>query len=407
MDKLKKQEKQACDYDIIVGGGGAAGLAAAITAAKDSCCSVAVIEKMERPGKKLSVTGNGRCNLSNCQCEDGEAVSGFFRQIGLLTREDEEGRIYPYSEEAGEVTKLLRDTAVQADVNIMTGCRILWVRTETQETAIENGGFVVGIKTGNQERILRCRMFLLATGGKSYGKTGSTGDGYEIARSLGHTVYRPVPALVPVTVKEDLIPIAGVRQKALVRLYRGDICVWEEAGEIQFNRRQLSGICILNLSGELKLDGKKPLAQAFSDYMIHVDLVPHLTENELLLFLQRKANFGDSILETLIKRKMADWLLGQIKDFDSRNPEHLKEVCRQIKNLTFHVTGTKGWDEAQVTRGGVALDQIRMDTMESTQIKGLYFAGEVTDYNGPCGGYNLHYAWLSGIRAGKDMARHV
>ena len=412
---MNKSEK--CDFDIIIGGGGPAGMAAAIAAAMTSSGSVAVLEKKEITGKKLSITGNGRCNLSNARCAEKEEVDSFFRELGLMMRTDQEGRMYPFGEEAGKVADLLRDTAKQLHTEIITNCQILWVKAVETGGPVRNGGFLVGAKAGGREIRLRCRAFLLATGGKSYGKLGSTGDGYPIARVFGHKVERPVPSLVPVTVKEDLSALAGVRVKGKARLFLRKRCIFEEEGEIQFNRDCLSGICLLNLSRKLELDEKVPREEAFGEYRICLDLAPQAEEKELFSLLQRREAMGIWPLEALLKEKLALqlWKLAGGNVLPAKEGEKaapcgkadLQLLSRYLKEFTFHVTGTKGWDQAQVTRGGVSLKEINLRTMESKLVSGLYFAGEVTDYDGPCGGYNLHYAWLSGIRAGKDMARHV
>jgi len=402
-------------FDILIVGGGAAGLAAAVSAGQAfeekgmKGCSIAILEKKDVPGKKLSATGNGRCNVSNTACCDDE-VEMFFDSVGLLRKADEAGRIYPYSEEAGQVTGLLVDSAVKVNTEIFTDCQVSWVKKDDNLDAAGNGGFVVGAEfTGNNEKknkaatgketVFRCKKLLIATGGKSYAVFGSTGDGFSLARSLGHEVTRLAPSLVPVEVSEtaELNKLAGLRVKAKVSLLHCGQIIYEEKGEVQFNKDSISGICIMNISKLLVLSEGKPFKEAFSEYKIKIDLVPDFSEDELKDILERKA--GD--LTTVVKKKMAAWVYEKVK---SHNPE---ETTRFIKNVTFTVAGTKGWNEAQVTRGGVVLDEVNPETMESRIVKGLYFAGEVMNYDGFCGGYNLNYAWLSGSRAGKDMAKNV
>lgn len=403
-------------FDILIIGGGPAGLTAAITAGqtfksmegqaeyitKGKIPSVAVIEKKEVPGKKLSATGNGRCNISNTACCDDE-VNGFFDSIGLLRKADEAGRIYPYSEEAGQVTGLLVDTAREFNTEIITDCQVSWIKREESLSA-ENGGFVVGAEfTGidkkKKETVLRCKKLLIATGGKSYAAFGTTGDGFAWARSLGHRVTRLAPSLVPVQVAEEkeLEKLAGLRIKANVTLLRCGSKIYEEKGEIQFNKDSLSGICIMNISKLLVLSEGKSFKEGFADYEIKVDMVPDFSEEELTEIIAQKA----CRLTTVVKKKMMAYVLEKMGDTDARS------LAFFVKNLTFHVAGTKGWNEAQVTRGGVVIDEVNSQTMESKLVKGLYFAGEVLDFDGFCGGYNLNYAWLSGSRAGKDMANNV
>ncbi|MBR4409762.1 MAG: aminoacetone oxidase family FAD-binding enzyme [Firmicutes bacterium] len=383
-----------CKFDIVIAGGGAAGLAAAVNAgllAKSPEAPVplriALIEKKEVPGKKLSATGNGRCNLSNIACTEREEVDSFFDCLGLLTRTDEAGRMYPYSEEAGEVSALLTETARDLNVEIMTSCQI------TRVVPAAEGGFILVTEGKVGTFGIRCSKLLLAMGGKSYSAFGTTGDGYSIARKLGHTVTRLAPSLVPVEVKENLAPLAGVRAKAKVSLLHCGNPVAEEEGEVQFNKDSLSGICIMNMSRLLVLNPEKTFEEAFAEYELRLDLVPEYDAAEVKKVLELKP--AEQMLRGLVRKKLAGYILERTEDAES--------AAALLKDLRFTVSGTKGWNDAQVTRGGVELDEVKEDTMESKLVKGLYFAGEVLDYDGPCGGWNLHYAWQTGLRAGSAM----
>ena len=439
------------DFDILIAGGGASGLAAAISAARFAksvsparSLRIGLLEKKEIPGKKLSATGNGRCNLSNAACSDRETVDRFFSSVGLVTRIDEAGRMYPYGEEAGEVSALLTETALSYDVKIMTNCQVTQIRPvgearppvsgagesrpqtgaegeplpqsgqggKTPAACGASGGFIVEInRIGSRDggegdlpgtkgrhpdqtagsRHLRCRILLLSMGGKSYSVFGTSGDGYGLARRLGHSVTRLAPSLVPIQVSEDLKGLAGVRTKADVTLLHLGKPVARETGEVQFNKDCLSGICIMNLSRLLVLNPGKPFAEAFGEYGLQLDLLPEFSREEAAEILRQK---GGS-LQTLVKKKLAAWIEA------APDPAVMAD---RLKSLTFSVCGTKGWNDAQVTRGGVTLEEVDPDTMESKLVPGLYFAGEILNYDGPCGGFNLHFAWDSGIRAGKAMA---
>ena len=439
------------DFDILIAGGGASGLTAAISAARFAksvsparSLRIGLLEKKEIPGKKLSATGNGRCNLSNAACSDRETVDRFFSSVGLVTRIDEAGRMYPYGEEAGEVSALLTETALSYDVKIMTNCQVTQIRPagearppvsgagesrpqtgaegeplpqsgqggKTPAACVASGGFIVEInRIGSRDggegdlpgtkgrhpdqtagsRHLRCRILLLSMGGKSYSVFGTSGDGYGLARRLGHSVTRLAPSLVPIQVSEDLKGLAGVRTKADVTLLHLGKPVARETGEVQFNKDCLSGICIMNLSRLLVLNPGKPFAEAFGEYGLQLDLLPEFSREEAAEILRQK---GGS-LQTLVKKKLAAWIEA------APDPAVMAD---RLKSLTFSVCGTKGWNDAQVTRGGVTLEEVDPDTMESKLVPGLYFAGEILNYDGPCGGFNLHFAWDSGIRAGKAMA---
>ena len=383
-------------FDLVIAGGGAAGLAAAVSAgllsksfSAGSPLRTALIEKKDVPGKKLSATGNGRCNLSNTACADRERVDSFFDCLGLLTRTDEAGRMYPYSEEAGEVAALLTETARNLHTDILTDCQILNVIPE------EEGSFRLEISGKSGDFAVRCSRLLLAMGGKSYSAFGTTGDGYGIARRLGHTVTRLAPSLVPVQVAADLNPLAGVRAKALVKLVHCGQIIAEEEGEVQFNKDSLSGICIMNLSRLLILNPEKGFSEAFSEYQLHLDLVPDCSQEELTALMKKRPK--DQMLQGLVRKKLAAWI--------GQRAETPAEAAGLLKNLRFTVSGTKGWNDAQVTRGGVVPEEVDESTMESKILPGLYFAGEILDYDGPCGGWNLHYAWNTGLKAGEAMAR--
>ena len=385
-------------FDLVIAGGGAAGLAAAVQAGlllKDSSAAclprVALIEKKEVPGKKLSATGNGRCNLSNEACTEREEVDSFFDCLGLLTRTDEAGRMYPYSEEAGEVTSLLTETARDLHTEIITSCQISRVLSGA------DGGFLLETNGPSDTFGIRCRKLLLSMGGKSYSAFGTTGDGYGIARRLGHTVTRLAPSLVPVQVQEELNPLAGTRAKAKAVLLRCGEVVAEEEGEVQFNRDCISGICIMNLSRLLVLNPEKKFEEAFAEYELSLDLIPEYSEEELLEVLRCKP--AEKMLQGLVRKKLAAYI--------QQKAENPAEIVRILKDLRFTVTGTKGWNDAQVTRGGVVLDEVNPETMESKILPGLYFAGEILDYDGPCGGWNLHFAWQTGLKAGRSMAEAV
>ena len=382
-------------FDLVIAGGGAAGLAAAVQAGlllKDSSAAclprVALIEKKEVPGKKLSATGNGRCNLSNEACTEREEVDSFFDCLGLLTRTDEAGRMYPYSEEAGEVTSLLTETARDLHTEIITGCQISRVLSGA------DGGFLLETNGPSDTFGIRCRKLLLSMGGKSYSAFGTTGDGYGIARRLGHTVTRLAPSLVPVQVQEELNPLAGTRAKAKAVLLRCGEVVAEEEGEVQFNRDCISGICIMNLSRLLVLNPEKKFEEAFAEYELSLDLIPEYSKEELLEVLSCKP--AEKMLQGLVRKKLAAYI--------QQKAENPAETVRILKDLRFTVTGTKGWNDAQVTRGGVVMDEVNPETMESKILPGLYFAGEILDYDGPCGGWNLHFAWQTGLKAGRSMA---
>ena len=396
------------DFDIAIVGGGAAGLTAAIEAKTSNPeAKVIVLEKMEEPAKKLSATGNGRGNLSNKSCELLQTVIEFFSQCGIVTRADEAGRIYPYSEEAKAVSRALVKRAQNLGAVILTKSSVSNVEVDP------NGYFHIFISEGKEE--VKTKKLLIATGGKSFANYGSSGDGYIIARKLGHNVTPLVPALTAIEVLEDIKELKGVRAKANVTLMEGGNLILEEEGEIQFRDDSISGICVMNLSSKLPMAGQTS-GNRYEGCKILVNFVPDFTTVELMEFIKQQVSTPglkiSEVLTTLVKKPIAiriikDAGLDPSKDASILKPMEMVKLANLLRSFILSPCGKKGWKEAQVTKGGVSLDEINMGTMESKLVEGLYFAGEVIDYDGPCGGYNLHNAWLTGMKAGKDMADRV
>ena len=392
-------------YDIAIIGGGASGLAAAITArrnAKDM--SVALFEKKEVTGKKLSATGNGRCNLSNIKCEFIDQVIDFFMSVGISIRQDEEGRLYPYSEDAKDVTEILTACARGEGADILLNSGISRMEADPE------GGFLLFV----EEKVVRAKKVLIATGGKSYASMGTTGDGYIMARKLGHTVTRLVPGLTAVEVTEDLSSLKGVRCKALVTLYKDGESVFSENGEVQMRADGLSGICVMNMSRYIKAEAGESPEEAMKRYIVSVNMVPDFGAVELIKIIKQrlliKGLTVNEALKTLVRGAVASRILANA-GIDGEAPAisiafddaKVLEVVNGMRSMRLGVRGVKGWNEAQITLGGVSMDEINPVTMESKLVPGLFFSGEVMDFDGPCGGYNLHNAWITGMLAGSGM----
>ena len=423
------------DYDVAVIGAGASGLAAALTLKKTNPeLSAVIFEKKEKAAKKLSATGNGRCNLSNAACAERETVFSFFKEVGIMLRQDEDGRIYPYSEDAGELAELLICECIASGTDILLNHDVKKVEADSES------GFLLFVeeklcecKIGSEKsknceksvsRVFRAKKLLIAAGGKSYPVMGTTGDGYIMARKLGHTVTPTAPSLTAVYVKSpmsaaengtgELKRLKGVRVKGTVKLMFGENELLRESGEIQFREDSVSGICIMNLSEHIKPKLESGKTPSFEGYKLQTDLADAFSRSEIeqqLKKLRRKQGLrcGD-ILKTLVKEKLAAVVLERLKlradmPASELTDKEIAAVAAEIKAFTLDVTGLAGWKEAQVTRGGVASSEVDEKTMQSRTVSGLYFSGEVLEYAGPCGGFNLHYAWLTGIRAGNAMAQ--
>lgn len=385
--------------EVLVIGGGASGLAAAVAAARAGA-KVTVLEHNPSVGKKLLATGNGRCNLTNIEkrsdayrCSEPdfpervlEKVSvqdtiRFFLELGIYTR-NRNGGLYPYSNQASSVVDVLRMEAAYRQVKIKTNAHIQFLeKEEGRWTAVTEGWSYRG------------DAVILACGSGASDIPGADGSGYSIANALGHTIIRPVPALVPLVCRgADFGKWAGVRTEGTVRLLIQDVPLKEERGELQLTGYGISGIPVFQISRY----ASRALAEGCR-VGLEIDFLPDIEENSLAAFLEarRKQAPYKSEKESLIGL-FPDRLI----------PELLKQPDRiqGIKRFPLEVIRTQSFAHAQVCSGGVDVREVDPDTMGSRLHKGLYFAGEILDVDGACGGYNLQWAWSSGITAGKHAA---
>ncbi|MDO4552029.1 MAG: aminoacetone oxidase family FAD-binding enzyme [Bacillota bacterium] len=431
-------EKQA---GIAVMGGGAAGMAAAIAAARalreegagetgpspfrGGDAEVLVLEKNARPGRKLLATGNGRCNFTNSRCswkdyrskgpaelreffvrqvleELGPAeLRRFFESLGVFSREEEGGRVYPYSGQAAGLREAMERELERQGAELLTETRVDRVEKRPE-------GFALILESG---ALCMARRLIVATGGRAGIQYGSTGDGYGVAKALGHTLAPPSPALVQLVAESPELPeLKGVRAKGRVSLLEQGRELGRASGEIQFTEDALSGICVFDLSG--LLDRQKAREGA---YQAEIDLFPEWQTGAFTeKLLQRQAYLpelaAEQFLEGILHKKLCGVYIrrwtAEPKDKVGNLPrEKIEELAALLKCWRLPLSGTRGWAEAQTTAGGVELSQVDAETMGSRLVPGLYFAGEVLDVDGPCGGYNLHWAFASGIRAGQGAAR--
>ncbi|MGN0702710.1 MAG: NAD(P)/FAD-dependent oxidoreductase [Lentihominibacter sp.] len=365
-------------YDVCIIGGGAAGLAAAASFNKE--LKICLLEKNSMPGRKLAATGGGRCNLTNAACPGKDKTLEFFREMGIETYCDEEGRYYPYSNRASDVVRALVGKPGD-NVSLRCGFNVKTVSRANNEAEGTGGFMVSGVSRSEKEHISETETVfadrvIIAMGGKAGPRFGTAGDGYSIARRLGHRVTRLYPILAGIQCSgADFQAIKGIRARGCATLLKDDEAIARESGEIQFTEDGVSGICVFNLTCFMGAEeGEKP-ADAMKRYTLSVDLAPDFSPEELR---QRETSFG------IVTRELADMI----------PPEGLKD-------WRLKVTGVRGWRDAQATSGGISLEEINMDTMESLLVSGLYFAGEIIDVQGPCGGYNLQNAWETGIKAAK------
>lgn len=361
-------------YDVCIAGGGASGCMAAVNIAREnSDCNICIIEKNRKLLRKVAASGNGRCNILNRNFIHSDEIEAFFFSMGVCFAEEEEGRLYPYSKSSESVIEAFMKELEKRKIDI-------YCETKISEIRSGDDGFTV---TTDKGKIMSDKL-LIATGGKSAPEFGTTGDGFTFAKNLGHSVNRLRPSLTAIECEGDFEKLKGCRAESEVTLLKDGKPVAEEYGEVQFTEDGLSGICIFNLSKYLIIDEGRNFSDEMKRYDISIDFVPDMEENALRIALDN----GGMI--SFLKKPLRETV----------KPE-------ELKNWKVKVKGAKGWKKSQVTAGGVSLDEIDDKTMESKLVRNLYFAGEVTDYDGICGGYNLGNAWITGIRAGKAMAGDV
>jgi predicted Rossmann fold flavoprotein len=389
---------------------------AAGTAAK-SGSSVILLEKMPSLGRKLLITGQGRCNITNnlevkkfiADCGPRarflfgpltrfgfEATLKFFEDLGLKCKLERGGRYFPESDSSRDVLEALERYLAAGNVRVITNARVTGIRKERE-------GFSVTAGT----EVYRSAKLIIATGGKSYPGTGSTGDGYAWAEGLGHKVSPPNPSDVPLNVKENFI-----RELQGLSLKNAELTFSQDSKKIKFFGEML--FTHYGISGPIVLDASRALGPWLDDGPVDckLDLKPALSEDMLDKRLQREIPAsGKKTFKIFIKEYLPAKLIpifinlcgidGDLR-VNQLNAGQRKKVIELLKEIRFTITSLRGFDEAVVTAGGVDTDQIDQSTMESKKNKGLYFCGEILDLDGPCGGYNLQIAWTTGFLAGKS-----
>lgn len=358
----------------IIIGAGASGLACAIRLKQNnSDAKVIILERLSLAGKKILATGNGRCNLSNTNADGCEKVLDFFSSLGLVTRSDSEGRVYPYSNQASDVVEILTDKCRQLGVEIVTDCT---VREITEDMTVISDK---GIYRGNN--------VVVACGGNAQKSLGSDGSGYALLEKLGHTITPIYPCLVQLT-SSSKYPRAlkGHRVKCNMSVLLDGKTIKSENGEVLFTDYGLSGIVTMNLSYIVSWNF---LSENPKKCHAVLDLIPDMSENEVLGYLAEFEN-----LTGILGKALSD-IIEKQADSDALKMAHF------AKNWKLIITGTKGYEYAQVTGGGACNDEF--DGGRSKLTYGLYACGEVLDKQFQCGGYNLNNAFLSGIEVADSI----
>ncbi len=424
---------------IIVIGGGAAGMFSAVTAARAGA-RVTLLEKNEKLGKKIYITGKGRCNLTNNSNPEElmQAVCGrskflysafsnwnaqdtmrFFEEAGLRLKEERGRRVFPVSDHASDVTKTLEAQLKQQGVIIRLNMNVSRVLTKPD-------GSFFGVDTHNcqtgAKEIIMADACVIATGGLSYPSTGSTGDGYRFASVLGHKITPLSPSLIPFESDTEWVcELTGLTLKNVgFKLILDKKALYEERiAEVLFTHFGISGPAVLTassmLTGRLYPQGYPDILQK-TDHMVTValDLKPALTEEELDRRLVRelnehhRQNFRNAVQELFPKKLLPVFVrlsgIDAEKKADQITSAERRSFGRLMKNLTVHITALRGWDEAVITHGGISTREVNPKTMESKIIRGVFFAGEVLDVDAVTGGFNLQIAWSTGYAAGIGAA---
>ena len=420
---MKTQVKGIYMSKVLIIGGGAAGMMAAAFAAKNGN-RVEVFEKNEKLGKKLFITGKGRCNITNAaDLEDffsavtsnpkflysafysftNEQVISFFEELGVKTKVERGGRVFPVSDHSSDVIQALKSEMERLGVKINLNAEVKELITEKNST-IET---VNGIRLVSGKKISGDAV-IVATGGISYPSTGSTGDGYRFARRCGHKVSELSPSLVPMEVKEwyagELMGLS--LRNTEIRITDGKKKLYQEFGEMLFTHYGVTGPVILSASSVV---GKK---LKDTELTLHIDLKPALTEEQLDKRVLREfetnhnrqfKNAVDSLFPSKLRPVIVELSgIPEEKKVHEITKEERLRFVRLIKDFTMTLTGLRGYNEAIITKGGVSVKEIDPGTMESKLVKGLYFAGEVLDLDAVTGGYNLQIAWSTGYLAGMN-----
>lgn len=401
---------------VIVVGGGAAGMISAISAKKNGA-EVTILERNSRVGKKILATGNGRCNYTNkfldaknyhgknfkfvysplSQFGVEETIS-FFEKLGIVPAIEDGGKVFPLSFQASSILDVLRYEL--DNLGIETICNAF-----VKDIENKGGKFLIKLEDGrrfNGDRII------LATGGKAMPSTGSDGNGYNLAKKLGHNIVDIFPGLVQLKLEENFLKsINGVKVLGTAYLINKNKILREDRGDILFTDYGISGPPILQLSRkalELLNKGKEPI--------LKISILNNIDKNELEESLKiRFAYMPKKTIEIgligLINKRLIPVILKEtkidkFKNIANLSNEEIEKIARILTDWRFEIKGSKSWSNAQVTAGGVDTREIESSTMESKLVEGLYFAGELVDIDGDCGGFNLQWAWSSGYIAGQN-----
>ena len=406
---------------IAIIGGGASGLACAIeimrTVKNKDDVKVTILERLPRVGKKILVTGNGRCNLTNVNASvenyrgdadytlhaldkySPQSNIEFFNSLGLYTRTEDEGRVYPLSNQASSVLDALRFECARLGVEIICDYRAVHLKTVYT-------GVATKIIVNNRDRF---DYVVVACGGMACKAHGTDGDAYDLLKMFGHKIVSPAPALVSLNCDEFTKALKGVRSICKINLIIDGEKALENYGEVQFTDYGLSGIPIMQLSRFVSVSPS-------NDIYIELDTTPDFTTEEIRKYLYSRRNIDKGLCENMLSGIMNKQLCivlmkecdiqvnGRINELTDYEIEKLADI---IKCWKIKIKNSRSFDYAQVTAGGADCSQFNSETMESTLVPNVFCCGEALNIDGDCGGYNLQWAWSSGRLAGNTIAERI
>lgn len=412
--------------EVVIIGGGASGLFASIIIKEKvkALANVTIVERLEKVGKKILATGNGKCNLTNAFVNEKKYnepsfvrqvfkrfnvndTIAYFDKIGLITKQLDEGRIYPHSELAGSVLDVLRNEIKRLGI-------IERVNFDVRRLTYNNGQFIIENTRGVR---IEADYVIVATGGEATPVLGSNGTGYNILKRLRLKVSNTVPGLTGVKVDDALIKgLTGIRVKANVTLFnrKSKQSMWSEFGEVQFKDDGLSGLVIMQMQSYILRSIQAKEGNSFS---FSLDLLPSMTFEEVFDMIERRIKrvgnieneslfigiFHRMIGLQLLRRARLD-LAGYTAELNQRD---LTRLATEIKDFAFEYKGHYDFNRAQVTIGGLELNEVLPETLEVRKVPGLYVCGEVLNVDGECGGFNLQWAWSSGYLAGTSLSKRI
>ena len=407
---------------IVVIGGGPAGMLAAVSASGDNT-KVVLLEKNEKLGKKLFITGKGRCNITNSadtsiimknimtnpkfmysalESYDNTDIIRDIESNGCRVKEERGGRMFPVSDHSSDVIKALSNMLDASGVDVR-------LRSEVKKIEKTDNGFEVTLSNGKKES---ADGLIIATGGVSYAATGSTGDGFDFAKTFGHSVTDLKPSLVPLVSSDGWCKdLQGLSLKNTgLKMYSAGKLLYEDFGEMMFTHFGITGPMILSASSYYH-------KRKSDDVTIHLDLKPALSEDALDERLLREISENHekhfiNMLPSLLPAKLVPVIarmsgIEEHKKCGDIKKEERKKLVHLLKGLEIHVTGTRGFEEAIITKGGISVKEVSPKTMMSKLEGGLFFAGEALDLDALTGGFNLQIAWSTGYLAGKSCREYL